>query len=92
MTDDFLDNRPHLVHLNWINNKVLSLISIFFRSDSKAVGYLFNTVIQNIWETDQHRSCDIPQLKFINQFLQVDGYTVFTRSYHYMTLVINTKV
>ena len=92
MTNDFFYYRTHLVYLDRINDKILGLIPILIRCLLKAVRDFFNTIIQNIRKTDQHRSCHIPQLQLIDQLFQVDLNAVLTRSYHYMTFVIDTKV
>ena len=92
MTDNFLHYRSHLIYLNRVNNEVLSLIAIFFRSLCKAIGDFLNPVVQNIRKTYQHRSGYVPQLQFVYQFLQIDGYSVFSWSYYHMTFVIDTKV
>ena len=92
MTNDFFYYRTHLVYLDRINDKILGLIPILIRCLLKAVRDFFNTIIQNIRKTDQHRSCHIPQLQLVNQFLQVDGHSISPRCNNNMTCVINTKV
>ena len=46
----------------------------------KAVRDFFNTIIQNIRKTDQHRSCHIPQLQLIDQLFQIDLNAVLKRN------------
>ena len=60
MTDNLFHYRTHLIYFNRIDNEILRLITIFIRSLLETVRDLFNTVIQNIWETDQYRSLHIP--------------------------------
>ena len=55
-------HRSHLVDLDRVDDKVLRLVAIFFRSDGKAIRNLFDTVIQDIGKTYQHRGCYIPKL------------------------------
>ena len=92
VADYFFNNRAHLVHFNRIDDKILGFISIFFRCLFKTIGSLFNTVIQNIRKTHQHRSRHITQLQLVDQFFQIDGYAIFSRCNNNMTFVINTKV
>ena len=92
MTDDLFYHRAHLIDLDRINDKVLGLIAILFCSLYETVRYFLDPIIQDIRETHQHRSRDIPQLQLIYQFLQIDRYPVFTRSNYHMTFVVNTKV
>ena len=60
MTDDFFYHRTHLIHLDGVNDKVLGLVAILIRCLLEAVRNLFNTIIQNIRKTEQHRCCHIP--------------------------------
>ena len=60
MADDLFHHRTHLIDFYGIDNEILRLITIFIRSLLETVRDLFNTVIQNIWETDQYRSLHIP--------------------------------
>ena len=92
VTDNFLHYRAHLVDLDRIDNKVLRFIPVFLSRLFETRRHLFNTVVQNIRETYQHRGCHIPQLQLVNQFFQIDSHSVFTRCNNDMSFVINTKV
>ncbi|CCZ69498.1 uncharacterized protein BN759_01686 [Bacteroides sp. CAG:702] len=92
VADDFFYHGTHLVHLNGINDEVLCIVAIFLRCLSETIRNFFDTVIQNIRETHQHRCCDVPELQFIHQFFQVDCNTVFSGSHFYVTFVINPKI
>ena len=92
MADNFFNNRAHLIHFNRIDDKILGFVSILFGCLFKTIGSLFNTVIQNIRKTHQHRSRHITQLQLVDQFFQIDGYAIFSRCNNNMTFVINTKV
>ena len=58
--DDFLHNRLHLVYLDRIDDKVFSLVSILFLGFLKTAGCLLNAVVEDVWETEQYRSVDVP--------------------------------
>ena len=74
------------------DDKVLRFIAVFLSGLSKTRRSLLNPIVQNIGKTYQHRSRYVSQLQLIHQFFQIDADTVFTRCYHYMTFVIDTKV
>ena len=92
VADNLFYHRTHLVDLNGIDDKILGFITVLFGSLFKTGRHLFNTVVQNIRETQQHGRCHIPQLQLVNQFLQVDGHSISPRCNNNMTCVINTKV
>ena len=92
MTDYLFHNRTHLIYLNRVNDEILCFIAILFSSLFKAMGCLLNPIIQNIRKTQQHGSCYITQLQFIDQLLQIDTYAILTRCNNHMTFVIYTKV
>ena len=62
VADNLFDHRPHLINLNRVDDKVLSFITVLFRRLLKTGRHLFNTVVQNIRETQQHGRRYIPQL------------------------------
>ena len=58
--DDFLHDRLHLVYFDRIDDKVFSLVSILFLGFLKTAGCLLNAVVEDVWETEQYRSVDVP--------------------------------
>jgi hypothetical protein len=84
-------NGTHLIHLDGIDDVILGFVTVFFRSFCKAIGNLFNPVVQNIRETEQHRCFHIAKLKLIHEFLQVHFNSPLLGSYHYMTLSLIPK-
>ena len=62
VADNLFYHRTHLVDLNGIDDKILGFITVLFGSLLKTGRHLFNTVVQNIRETQQHGRCHIPQL------------------------------
>ena len=92
VTDDLLHHGAHLIHFNRIDDKVLSLVVVLFCCLAEARGDFLNAAVQNVWETYEHRCCDIAKLQLIYQLLQVHLSPVFARGYHHMTFVIDTKV
>ena len=59
MRDDFLNHRLHLVYLDRIDDKVLSLVSILFLGLLKTAGCLLDAVVEDVWETEQYGSVDV---------------------------------
>ena len=57
--DNLLNDRLHLVHLNRIDDKVLSLVSILFLCLLKTAGCLLDAVVEDVWETEQYGSVDV---------------------------------
>jgi hypothetical protein len=57
--DNLLNDRLHLVHLNRIDDKVFSLVSILFLCLLKTAGCLLDTVVEDVWETEQYGSVDV---------------------------------
>ena len=92
VADDLFHHGAHLIHFNRIDDEVLGLVFILFCSLAEAGGDLFDTTVQDVWETYEHRGRDIAKLKLVYQLLQVDLCPVFARGDHHMTFVIDTKV
>ena len=59
--DNLLNYRLYLVHLDRIYYVVLALVIVLLGSLLKATPCLLNTVIKNIWETQQYRGSNITQ-------------------------------
>ena len=59
MGDDFFYHRLHLVYLDRIHHIVLTLVFIFLCGLLETAPGLLNTVVKDVWETKQHRWCDI---------------------------------
>ncbi len=57
--DNLLNDRLHLVHLNRIDDKVFSLVSILFLCLLKTAGCLLDAVVEDVWETEQYGSVDV---------------------------------
>ena len=57
--DNLLNDRLHLVHLNRIDDKVFSLVSILFLCLLKTAGCLLDAVVEDVWETEQYGSIDV---------------------------------
>ena len=55
MTHNLLHNRPHLIYLYRIDNRVLSLVSVFFGCRFEAVGNIYYPVVKYIREPHQNR-------------------------------------
>ena len=87
-----LHHGSHLVHLDGVDNEVLSLVAILGSSLFEAARHFFDAVVEDVGESDQHGSRHVAQLQFVHQFPQVHGHAIFLGGDHYMALLIDTKV
>ena len=86
---DFVDHLTHLVHLYRIDDKVLRAIFIFLCGLLEASRNLLDAIVEDIGETQQHRSGNVTNLQLVHQFFQIDGCTTFTRSHLNVTIVVD---
>ena len=92
MTDNLLHNRTHLIHLDGEDNKMLTCIRVFLLSFAEALISLLDAVIQDIRETQQHRSRNMTCSQMVHHLLQVYLHRVLLGRYIHMPLIIDTKV
>ena len=90
--DDLLHHRLHLVHLDRIDDVVLPLVVIFLLSLVEAAGRLFNSVVQDVGETQQHRRRDIAQSQFVHHITQVNLSIVFTGRHIDVAFVVDLEI
>ena len=93
VTHHFFQDRTLLVHLDREDAVMATLVAIFSRRLREALVNLFDAAVQNIRETQQHRSRNIAQGKFLHEFVKVNARTaVLDRRNRRVTLVVNVKV
>ena len=92
VVDHLFHNGTHLVHLDGINDEVLTLVTILFGCFLETTRHLLNAVVQYVGKAHQHGSRHIAQLELVDQFFQIDLHTILTRSYYNMPFLVDTKV
>jgi hypothetical protein len=92
VTDNLLDHRAHLVNLYRVNYEILTFVTILLGGKFETVGYFFDTVVENIGETEQHRRGYILHLQFVKNRTQINRGHPLLRGYCNVTLVINRKI
>ena len=92
MLDHLLHHGAHLIHLDRIDNEVLSLIAILLGRLLEAAGNLLDAVVQDVGEAQQHRRRNVAQLQFVHHVAQVNLYVVFAWRHVHVALVVYTEV
>ena len=59
VADDFLHDGSHLVHLDGIDDEVLRLVVICLRCFVEAVRCLFDSVVKDVRESEEHGCGDV---------------------------------
>ena len=90
--DNLLDHGLHLVDLDRIDNKVLSVVVILFGSPFEAAGRLLDTVVQNIRETEQHGGRDIAEGELIEHLAQVYLHAVLAGRHADVAAVVDIEI
>ena len=91
VADNFLNYGAHLVHLDWENDEMLSLIVVFLASCAETSIGLLDTAVQNIRKAQKHRCCNMLGGKAVNHLLQVYACTVLLGFHIDMSLFVDTK-
>lgn len=79
VADNFLNYRTHLVDLDGVDDKVFSFEFVFFGSACKALRGFFDTVVQYVGKSEQHRRGDVARVEFVDHFFQVDANPILAR-------------
>ena len=90
--DNLLNYRLYLVHLDRIYYVVLALVIVLLGCLLKATPCLLNTVIKNIWETQQYRGSNITQSQLVHHLTQVNLSVVLTRCDVDIALIVDAKI
>ena len=93
VADDFFQDRALLVYLDWEDTIVASVETVFLAGLVKAFVDLFDAAVQDVRETQQHRSRNIAERKFLHQFVKVNVRTaILERMYRGMALFVDVEV
>ena len=92
MADNLLNHWLHLVHLDGEHHIVLGLVLILLGSLLETAPRLFNTVVQNIGETEQYRRLHVAQGELVHHFTQVNLRAVLTGCHEDVALVVDTEI
>ena len=88
----FGDDRLHLIDLDGIDGETFSLVAVFFGCFLEALRHALDAVVENVGETQQHRSLDISQRQFVHHIAQVHLHTILLGGNHYMALLVDVKI
>ena len=92
MGDDLLDHRLHLVHLDGVDHVVLSLVVVLVGCLLEAAPRLFDSVVEDVGEAQQHGSRDIAQRQFVHHLAQVNLRVVLAGCDVDVAFLVNTEV
>ncbi len=77
VADDFFEHGALLVHLDREDAVVASVKAVFLTGLVEALVDLLDAAVQDIREAKQHRSGNVAERKFLNEFVQVDVRAAF---------------
>ena len=92
VSDDFLDDLSHLVHLDGIDDEVGPLVLIFLGGLLEATRNLVDAVVQNVGETQQHGRCHLAGVQLVHDIGQIHCDTTALGRHSDMTILVDGEV
>ena len=92
MGDNFLYHGAHLVHLDGIDNEVLTFVVIFLFSLFKTSRSLLDAIVQDVGKTQEYGSCDVAIREIIHDIAQIYLYVIFARTHKSVTFLVDTEI
>ena len=92
MRNDLFNDRLHLVHLDGVDHIVLTFVVVFLTGLLEAAPGLFNPVVKDIGETEQHRGSDIANGQLVHHFAQVNLCTILARGNVHVAFLVDAEI